>query len=258
MAGSIIAGKFFFAVVFLLIILLSLNELVQIAAKANIKVSKISGFIGSSLIFLVIFLFAARIVELSYLSLIIPVLLLVFITEIYRNRDYQLTSITLLVFAFVYITLPLSLSVFLAFPIENNCQYTHSILIGLLSLIWINDTGAYVTGMLFGRHRLFERLSPKKSWEGAIGGAIFTIALGLWLHKLAPVLAFADWLIFSILVSIFGVYGDLYESLIKRSAGVKDSGNLLPGHGGILDRIDSLLFIIPASFAYLMFKHAFF
>ncbi len=257
-AGSIIAGRFFFAVIFLLITMLSLNEFFQIAAKVNIKVSKFTGLIGSGLIFIIIFLFAARFVELNFISLIIPVLLLVFIAEIYLNKDYQFASITVLIFAFVYITLPLSLSSFLAFPVENNSEYTHSILIGLLSLIWINDTGAYVTGMLFGRHRLFERLSPKKSWEGAVGGTIFTIGLGLWLPKLAPLLAFTDWLIISIIVSVFGIYGDLYESLIKRCAGVKDSGSLLPGHGGILDRIDSLLFILPASFAYLMLKNAFY
>lgn len=256
LAGSVIAGKFYFAATFLLITVLSVNELILIAAKANIKISKYTSLIGNSFIFLILFFYAAGYIKFAFVSLIIPVLLLIFITEIYSNREYQLTSLTGVVFTSVYITLPLSLSAFLAFPVENNHTYTHSILIGLLSLIWVNDTGAYVTGMLFGRHRLFERLSPKKSWEGAAGGTIFTIALGLWMHQLAPLLSFTDWVVLSIVVSVFGVFGDLYESLIKRCAGVKDSGSLLPGHGGMLDRIDSLLFIIPASVAYLMIKHA--
>ncbi len=256
LAGSIIAGRFYFAAAFLLITVLSINEFIQMAAKANIKISKYTNIIGNSLIFLILFFCAANFIDSSFLSLIIPVVLLIFIAELYSNREYQLTSLTGVVFTSVYITLPLSLSAFLAFPFENNHTYTHSILIGLLSLIWINDTGAYVTGMLFGRHRLFERLSPKKSWEGAVGGTIFTLALGLLLHRLAPLLSFTDWVILSIMVSVFGVFGDLYESLIKRCVGVKDSGNLLPGHGGMLDRIDSLLFIVPASVTYLMLKHA--
>jgi len=111
--------------------------------------------------------------------------------------------------------------------------------------------------MLFGRHRLFERISPRKSWEGAVGGTVVTLALGYWMNFFVPLLSRIDWIVLGLLVSVFGVYGDLFESLLKRSAGVKDSGNLMPGHGGILDRMDSLLFIIPASVAYLMLKTAF-
>ncbi len=257
LAGSIIAGKFYFAIVFLLITVLSANEFFLMGAKANVKASKYTGLIGNSFIFLIIFLYAARYIEIAFISLIIPVLLLVFIAEIFLNREYHFASVTITVFAFVYIGLPLALSAFLAFPVENNHNYTSGILIGLLSLTWINDTGAYVTGMLFGRHRLFERLSPKKSWEGAIGGTVFTLALGLWMHQFVSLLTFTDWVILSVIVSVFGVFGDLYESLIKRCSGVKDSGSLLPGHGGVLDRIDSLLFIVPASVTYLMIKHAF-
>jgi phosphatidate cytidylyltransferase len=149
--------------------------------------------------------------------------------------------LSVLIFGLVYIAIPYSLLAFLVFPGANNHQYTSGILLGLLALIWLNDTGAYVFGMLFGKHRLFERISPKKSWEGAIGGTIVTIVLGYCMNFFVPFLSRADWIILSLLVSVFGVFGDLFESLLKRSAGVKDSGNLMPGHGGILDRMDSLL-----------------
>lgn len=141
---------------------------------------------------------------------------------------------------------------------QGHHPYTPGILLGLLILVWLNDTGAYVFGMLFGKHRLFERISPKKSWEGAIGGTMVTIVLGVWMNFFVPSLSRIDWIVLSIMVSVFGVYGDLFESLLKRIAGVKDSGTLMPGHGGILDRMDSILFIIPASVAYLMLKTAFF
>jgi phosphatidate cytidylyltransferase len=179
-------------------------------------------------------------------------MLLVFILELYRNKDYPFISLALLLTGILYISVPYSLSAYLAFPGANDHHYTPVILLGILALIWINDTGAYVVGMLMGKHRLFERLSPKKSWEGAVGGTFFTFGLGFWLNYFTPFLSRVDWLILSGLVSLFGVYGDLFESMLKRSVGVKDTGNLLPGHGGILDRMDSFLFIIPVSFVYLL------
>ena len=129
-----------------------------------------------------------------------------------------------MIFGLIYIAVPYSLSAFLVFPAANNHQYTPGILLGLLILVWLNDTGAYVFGMLFGKHRLFERISPRKSWEGAIGGTIVTLVLGYWMNFFVPSLSRIDWIVLSLLVSVFGVYGDLFESLLKRSAGVKDSG----------------------------------
>lgn len=113
-------------------------------------------------------------------------------------------------------------------------------------MIWVNDTGAYLTGMTFGRHKMCERLSPKKTWEGFWGGFVFCVAIGivmgLWFTPAGNVLS---WAIYAAAVSIVGTYGDLFESLIKRTLGVKDSGHLIPGHGGILDRIDSILAVAP-------------
>ena len=117
--------------------------------------------------------------------------------------------------------------------------------------IWVNDSFAYLTGMTFGKHRLFERISPKKSWEGFIGGAVASVVAGYVFSLFETDLVWWQWLIFSLLVVVFGTFGDLMESLIKRSVGVKDSGRIIPGHGGLLDRFDSMLLAVPVIFLYL-------
>ena len=134
--------------------------------------------------------------------------------------------------------------------------HTYGMLIALFMFvcIWLNDTGAYLVGCTIGKHRLFERISPKKSWEGFFGGMVFCIAAGAFAHLLIGG-SQAIWIPFAIIVSVFATWGDLVESLIKRTAGVKDSGNIMPGHGGVLDRIDSLLFVAPAILAYLFLVH---
>ena len=121
-------------------------------------------------------------------------------------------------------------------------------------MIWLNDTGAFLVGSAIGSHRLFARLSPKKSWEGFFGGFAFSIIAGYLAHSLLPEY-FAGYSanalgLLGAIVSVISTWGDLFESMIKRQMGVKDSGNLIPGHGGILDRIDSLLFVAPATFIF--------
>jgi phosphatidate cytidylyltransferase len=129
------------------------------------------------------------------------------------------------------------------------------LLLGVFMFIWIYDTGAYCVGMLLGRHRLFERISPKKSWEGVIGGIVFCVAgayaTHYWFDEFFQVPDLTTWVGLSVVVAVFSTFGDLVESLIKRTVGVKDSGNIMPGHGGILDRIDSLLLVVPAVLIYL-------
>ena len=122
---------------------------------------------------------------------------------------------------------------------------------GFFILLWANDTFAYLTGIIFGKHRLFERISPKKSWEGFFGGLVGTVVLSFLVAKLFPVLPFYHWMAVAALIVVFGVYGDLIESLLKRNLKIKDSGHFLPGHGGILDRFDSVLLAAPMVYFYL-------
>lgn len=149
-----------------------------------------------------------------------------------------------------YIALPLGLVPLFADIIPTVPEQPVMIL-SLFLLIWINDTFAYLTGITLGRHRLFERISPKKSWEGAVGGLLFSLAAAWLLSYTTQLMSLSIWLGLAAIVVFFGIFGDLLESLLKRNSGVKDSGTLLPGHGGLLDRFDALLLAAPAAWIYL-------
>lgn len=175
------------------------------------------------------------------------------VIELYSDEKDALSSLAYSMMAQVYIGMPM----FMMTAFAEFLGAPH-MLLAVFIFIWLNDTGAYLVGCTFGRHRLFERISPKKSWEGFFGGLLFTLgfsvlfcyAFGGWFGMRADVWV---WLALALVVSVFATWGDLVESLIKRNLNLKDSGNIIPGHGGILDRIDSLLLVIPASFLYLFF-----
>lgn len=173
-----------------------------------------------------------------------------FISQLYVQDGNPLSHLAHSIMGQIYVVWPLAiLSVMYSF-------FGPYITLAMFILIWLSDTGAFCVGSLIGKHRLFERISPKKSWEGFFGGFAFCIVASLIFFYGFP----SEFGVFNMwetvgmgaVVCIFGTWGDLVESLIKRSLGVKDSGNLLPGHGGILDRIDSLLLVAPALFLYLM------
>src|SRR5690606_3819133 len=130
-------------------------------------------------------------------------------------------------------------------------EYNHRLPLGFMLILWGNDTGAYLVGKFLGKRRLFERISPKKTWEGLIGGILFALITSLILASVFAVLSSWQWVGMAVLISIFGTFGDLVESMLKRSQQVKDSGTLLPGHGGLLDRFDGLLLAAPMVFALL-------
>lgn len=156
----------------------------------------------------------------------------------------------------VYIALSFSMLNVLAYhsigsEAHYNIQYNPILPLSIFIFTWINDTGAYCTGMLFGKHRLFERISPKKSWEGSIGGGAFSIIAAIIMAHFFPFMTLGVWIGLALTIVIFGTWGDLTESLLKRTLGIKDSGNILPGHGGMLDRFDSTLMAVPAAVVYL-------
>ena len=130
------------------------------------------------------------------------------------------------------------------------------ILVGYFIFTWIYDTAAYLYGRQFGKHKLFERISPKKTWEGTIAGVIVTFLSSIGLYFLVNILPLTDWLVLATIVVVFGTHGDLVESLLKRSLNIKDSGTILPGHGGILDRFDTMLISAPFVFLYFFFRQA--
>ncbi len=175
--------------------------------------------------------------------------LLRFILALYDRSDKPFADVAWSMGSLAYIALPMML---LNGTGELASPEGKSILLPMFVMIWLNDTGAYCVGSLCGRRKLFERLSPKKSWEGFFGGLAFCIIAGIlcstWLHL--GVFNLIEWVGFGVMVCIFSTWGDLFESLLKRTHGIKDSGKLIPGHGGILDRIDSLLFVGSATFFY--------
>lgn len=172
--------------------------------------------------------------------------------QLWLKGDNALRSLSLSFMSQLYIALPVAM-------MSVVYRISPHLLLLLFALVWVNDTFAYLTGCTFGRHRLFERISPKKSWEGFWGGLVFTVACalaaGLLMRGSFGALSPIGVAILGLVVSIAATLGDLVESLIKRTVGVKDSGHLIPGHGGILDRIDSILLVVPISLIYLFITY---
>jgi phosphatidate cytidylyltransferase len=183
--------------------------------------------------------------ETEGLFLLLPVLLISLVSSLFRQSTTPLQNAAIGFFSWIYILVPFIMIVHIAFAENNPWE-----LIGMFVLIWTNDTMAYATGRLFGRTKLFERISPKKTWEGTIGGILFALLAGfLWSVYLSE-LPLWFWLIVSPLVAAAAIFGDLFESQLKRQLGVKDSGTILPGHGGILDRFDAALLAVPVFYAF--------
>ena len=250
--GGMLVNQYTFIVVFSLITALLLYEfygLIESAAK--IPVVRTWNILGGFALVLGAFYYSALGSSIFAFVPYILYLLILFVSELYLKRQNPIHSIAYSILGQVYIAAPFALTNYLVFAYEPG-SYHYVYILALFVFIWINDSFAYLTGMAFGKHRLFERISPKKSWEGFIGGAVFSIASSFVFAHFYPNLSTMAWVGFSAITIIFGTWGDLFESLIKRTLGVKDSGNMIPGLGGILDRFDSTILAIPAVFVYLV------
>lgn len=195
-------------------------------------------------------------------AVFVPYLLTIiylFISGLYTKSGDSVNDWAYTMLSQMYIALPLSTINVIAFrQAADGLNYYYYLLpLSIFIFLWTNDTGAYCTGSLFGKHKLFPRISPAKSWEGSIGGGILVLIVASIMYYIESQgenlsgLNFIEWLGLGLVVVVFGTLGDLVESLLKRTLGIKDSGNILPGHGGILDRFDSSLMAIPASVVYL-------
>ncbi len=179
----------------------------------------------------------------QYYFLISPLLSLIFFIKLYKKKDIKpFMNIGFTFLGLIYVALPFALLSVIAM---RGGAYNYEIVLGSLLLLWASDIGGYFAGTKFGKRKLFERVSPKKSWEGAIGGAAFAaliaLLLGIYFKTYSP----GQWYCIGAIIVIAGIYGDLVESLFKRSIAIKDSGNSIPGHGGFLDRFDGLLLSMP-------------
>ncbi|MFM7016629.1 MAG: phosphatidate cytidylyltransferase [Bacteroidota bacterium] len=250
--GAILYDAITFRILFLLISVSALDEFYKIVKTEHHHPNQTAGRIIGIITYILFSAIAFDTLSQKYLTLIVALFLLVPIVELYRNKQQPIVNIALTWFGIFYAILPFALLNFIA---TLKIHYNPEIILGYFILQWSSDTFAYLVGMTMGKNRLFERISPKKSWEGFIGGGLLTLIAGFVIAHYFHTLSTGNWMIIALIIVITGTLGDLVESLLKRTYQLKDSGNIIPGHGGILDRFDSLLLAIPFIWMYLNFMH---
>ena len=241
--GSVYLGQISFSILMGAILVGSLFEFYRLSLKARVRPQMILGVALGLLLFICTFLHASGDVDFPIMFYaFIPLTMGVFVVELYRNHSRPFTNIAYTLMGVIYIAGPMSLMNYIAFtPSIGGSVYDFRLVLGFFFLLWANDTGAYLVGMSIGKHQLFARISPKKSWEGFFGGVIISMGVGALLALWFNELPMHVWVVMAFLTSISGVFGDLFESMYKRSLQVKDSGKIMPGHGGFLDRFDAVL-----------------
>jgi len=241
-----------FFVLFAAIVALGQIEFYKIALKLDHKPQVITGIFLGLAIYVTNFLVASGSSNPFVFALYLPVITLLMIVELFRDTEHPFTNIAFAIFGAFYVSVPFSLVSYMVYsPVFNN-EFNASILIAFFFLIWTSDSGAYIVGSMIGKNKLFERISPKKTWEGFLGGGLVSLIAAFIISLFVKEIALIHWFVVAILTVIFGTFGDLIESLLKRKVNVKDSGTILPGHGGILDRFDSLLLAAPIVYIYLI------
>lgn len=227
----------------------------------GVQVNRLISTVAAVYFFLAMGGFCSGIVQSG--AVFVPYLLTVvylFISELYADTENAVNDMAYTMLGQMYIALPLSMInvlVFNATP-EGDVAFNSLLPLSVFIFLWANDTGAYCSGSLFGKHKLFPRISPGKTWEGSVGGAVLVLIaagiIGYSDNSMAAAegsMSILQWLGLGLVVVVFGTWGDLVESLFKRTLGIKDSGNILPGHGGMLDRFDSSLMAMPAAVLYI-------
>jgi phosphatidate cytidylyltransferase len=249
--GGILWNEYALAVIALFIIIIGSAELNNIFNRINIYPNNFFVFVGNISLFGLCIFFALFKDDLSLLrkeiflifACFIGFYLLLFATELFRNKEKNLENLGAIFFSTIYIALPIGLLTISS--VDNAGNYNGWRVLFFFFFMWASDTGAYFSGRAFGKHKLFERLSPKKTIEGFIGGLITAGLVGIAAFYQLGTLPLWAWITTGIIMSITGTIGDLLESMLKRQTGIKDSGTILPGHGGILDRFDSTFFSAP-------------
>jgi phosphatidate cytidylyltransferase len=249
---SIFWGPMAFSFLLFIFLVLSLREFLILAKADGNQLPAFLIYLIGIVSFGLVALFSFGYVPLKFLIIIIPLVFFLFIIELYGKLKSPIQNISNSILALVYIVLPLSLMNFFFVKIEGSETYHKELVFAFFVIIWVNDTFAYLSGMLLGKHKLFKSISPNKTWQGTIGGAVFGL-IAAWVFSLFfPSMNVITWLAFASILIIFGTFGDLIESMFKRRLGVKDSGDIMPGHGGILDRLDSVLIAAPFIFVFII------
>ena len=263
--GCIVWHPYFFAVLFAVISALTTWEFGTIVNRnADLQVNRFITSVSSAYLFIAVLSYNINLMDATvFLPYLISIMYLL-ISELYFDRKNNIQNWAFALMSQIYIALPFALLNTMSFVnMPDSCflpqlVYYYWYPLALFIFLWSSDTGAYCFGSMLGKHRLFPRISPKKSWEGSIGGTIVALLAS---QIIATYIPFCDglqehysrlvWAGFALTVVIFGTWGDLVESLLKRRLGIKDSGSIIPGHGGMLDRFDSSLMAIPAVVIYI-------
>lgn len=252
--SAIYIHPIFFLILFCIITGLTLWEfggLVKHYENANLQ--RTVNVLGGVYLFIATFVYANGLTDGKIFLPYLLFIMLTMIAELYYKAPNPINNWAFTLFAQVYCAGSFSILNFIgAEPgTPGVMSYTPLFIMAIFIFVWLDDTGAYLVGSLIGKHKLFERISPKKSWEGFFGGLILSLASSQAFAWFALEINWMNWLGLAATVVLFGTWGDLIESLLKRTLGVKDSGNVLPGHGGMLDRFDSVMLAVPASYIYI-------
>jgi phosphatidate cytidylyltransferase len=253
--AAICFGPWTYYLVFLIITFFSLWEFYKLSGLDGMVPQKTFGTFLGVVIFSLSFFIEMGKISYRYYFLIFPLMAFVYMIKLYKRFERKpFTNIAYTFLGLFYVAAPFALLNIAAF---ENGNYNYQIMFGCLFILWASDTGAYFAGTYLGKSKLFERISPKKSWEGFFGGALLAMAFAIGLPYFfesidqPSYLSLTNWIIVGLIIIIGGTFGDLVESLLKRSIEIKDSGDALPGHGGFLDRFDGLLISAPFIVAYL-------
>ena len=259
----VLGGLWLHPVSFFLIVAIMIagtqNEYYTMVRGTGIRPQTITGIITGFLLYFISTMVATGWLPRGAFLILIPVVSVIMIIELFRKVERPFDSLAHTFFSVLYTAVPFSMFPFTAFnqtglePLiqMKGIEFSPGIPVGFFLLLWTNDTGAYLVGSLIGKHRLFERISPKKSWEGFFGGLILTLIVARLISGWLGVADATGWLVIAVIISLAGTAGDLIESMLKRSLGLKDSGTILPGHGGFLDRFDSVVVSFPLVYLYI-------
>lgn len=248
MLAAVLTGPYTFSAFFVLLGLLCTDEFYRMVRSEAIQPNRLLGLLLGIVLFTAIVLCVLTDAGLIYLYAGVPLISLIFFTTLYRNRKDPFSDIAFTFLGLIYGMLPFVFFYALGFI---NGVYEYSYPLGFMLMLWASDTGAYLTGRSLGRHKLFERHSPKKTWEGFAGGLLLSVVAACLLAHYFNGPALWQWIGSAVMIAVFGTFGDLTESMLKRSLDVKDSGAILPGHGGLLDRFDGLLLAAPLVYIFL-------
>jgi len=256
MVWCIFFNEYTFSFLFFVITVLSMHEFYKRSANGLVQPQRWLGLIAGIISFITIISYK---VELNLdtklcVLLCIPIFFTIFIAELYRRKENPFSNIAFTFLGIIYIPVTMGMATLIGWSSDDGLFHPSNIF-GYFFILWAHDIGAYFAGRWWGKHKLFERISPKKTWEGTAGGIVFSFIVAHFISMYCPGFSRSEWLAITVIILVTSTLGDLVESMFKRSISIKDSGTILPGHGGMLDRFDGLFISVPFVYTFLELIH---